>query len=722
MDDREPLRRPPLPCDTGTVRWNTQLCRHEYFGGVRFSEPRHTLVVAVAVVCLLGSVVGVGVVAGTSGVTGDTEGPSPSVIQETATPTNNTTQQENPDEVNEQGDTAAVRSYLAQKLAERLGESSRQISQRQYEQGQAVLGDEYNDLLDKYVDVEGGTDDNPASESFEEASEDQKEYASDVEEYNETYQEYQEAKQAGNTTRARELARELNRIANRVDESGEQVNQSYTRVENTTGADLSEAQQNIQDTTEQVQEQQQEVVETTFVRTNLTVRTDATAVSFENPATVAGRLVRANGTAIANETIRIRIGEWSETVRTDDEGRFTVEYRPVSVGQDTDSIDVEYLPTDNSVYLGSTASFDVAVTQVTADLTVSTDTTAAQFGDTVVVSGQLSDAGTPVPGARVRVTLGGETLGTVTTNVDGSYQLTTTLSESVPTGEATVEAVVVPSNAAVRSDPATTSIQVEPTAVSLTVNATALTDSRLQLSGTLQTVDGRPLAGQTVELRVGGTTVATVETRRDGTFERTVTLSESLTGEVTVHGIFDDPSTNLQRATAETRVDLDTETEVGESLPVSLELLGGGGVIVLSLLAIAWLVRREDEPTVPEPSTVQSEGSDGTPVDPNLGRDIVEQAASLLSADDSEAAIRALYAAVRNSISTDDSSLTHWEFYAAVNDRLTREAAGTLERLTEEYERVVYSPEGTEPATAERLLDESKRLVGDDGEEPSHAD
>lgn len=698
---------------------------------MRFSDSRRVFVSAVVLLCLGHGVVGAGIVAGATAA--PVSDPA-AVAQQTETPVNNTTvQQEDPDEVNEEGDSNALRSYLAQKLAERLGESSVQISQGQYEQGQSVLGDEYDDLLEKYVDVEGGTGENTGADSFEAASETQREFGSAVEEYNETYQEYREAKEAGENTRARELARELDRIEDRVNSSGQNLTRSYTDIENTTGSDLSAARANIETTSRAIQQQQAEIVASTFVQTTLTVHTDATTVSFEGPVRINGQLVLENGTALHNEPVEIRLGGRTETVQTDSEGRFAIDFRPVTLQVGARTVSVAYRPAGSSIYLGSNASLDIDVTQVTADVSVSSTPSTVRFGDELTVTGRASVNGTPVPGSRVQVSVGGVVVGSVVTGPNGTYQLTAALPASIPKGTTTVQAAIVPSDRAVRSDLVTTDLQVEQTQTAMSVNATQTGASEVQLSGELETADGRSLSGQTVELRVAGSTVATVETRADGTYQRTVSLDEGLVGAVTVRAVYDEPRSNLGGATAQTRLELlsgeefrlenesGTGPEQQDSPPFSFEQLAGGGVVVLALLVLAWIVRRDEDSLEPAQPRVPSDSPPATEPEPEP--DIVEQVSSLLSAGDSEAAIRTLYAAVRESIGAgEDSTRTHWEFYTAASDRLDPEPAGVLEQLTEAYERVVYSPERIEADVAEQLLEESDQLVDEQSAEVSNAD
>jgi len=664
---------------------------------------------------VLHAVPGVGIVAGE---TGESATPSRASVaaQQTETPTNNTTvQQENPEEVDEPGDTDALRSYLSRQLAERLTESSVQISQGEYDQGQSVLGDEYDELLEKYVDVQGETGDDTASESFQQAAQQQRNYSNTVAEYNETYQEYREAKDAGNTARARELARELDRLQNQVNSSGAALRGSYDAIENTTNRNLTAAERNVENTTREVSKTHETVITETFVETNLTVSTAATSVSFDQPAVINGRLVSENGTALANETVEIRVGGRLRTVRTDSTGAFRIEYRPTTVAAGMVSMEVAYLPAARSVYLGSSESLSLDIEQTTANVSIDDAPAVAAFGDDVTVSGRALVNGTPVPGVKVRVSLAGGVVGTTTTGSDGTYQLSTSLPASVQAGEGRIQTRIVPDGAAVRSEPTTTPIRIERTSTSLSLQVEQ-TPEGLRITGQLATADGAELGGQPVELRIENTTVTIVDTGTDGTFERVIAPAESLEGTVTLRAVYDEPGTNLGSAVATEQVELTRETD-RESAPVSPRLLGGGGIIVVSLAAIAWLVRRSgsDQPASAPPTTTASTPTTGE--SEPAGESALQQASSLLADGDPDPAVRALYRAVRQSIDSGSRAGTHWEFYTAVSDQLSPESASTLERLTEAYERVVYSPDPVDAETADSLLEEAEGLLGEPEEE-----
>lgn len=685
-------------------------------------DARRLLISTVALLCVLQAVAGVGVVAGAA--QSPTTMPAGEMAQTTPTPTNNTTvQQENPDEVDESGDSEALQSYLTQSLADRLGESSLRISEGQYEQGRSILGDEYDSTLEKYVDVAGETD---STAAFDQAAENQRELGTTAQEYNETYQEYQQARENENTRRARELARELERLVSDANESVRRLVASYTQIQNTTGVDLSEAEQRALNVSEEISQQHQAVITETFAATRLSVRTETDRVSFAAPATVIGELTLTNGSAVRNETVAIRIDDRVKSVQTDRNGTFTIKYRPVTIQNGTDTLGVAYQPAVESPYLGSNASLNVTVTQTTANLSVDSSSTSASFGDEVSVTGQATVNGTPVPGTRVRVTVGGVTLGTATTGSNGTYTGTTDLPASVASGEKSVEAVIVPSDRAVRSDVVSTPLRVESTDTTLSVNASRATDGRIQLTGELTTADGAAVAGQTVELRIEETTVATVETDSDGRFERVVTPQAGLSGVVSVQAIYDAPSSNLAGATAQTSVDLANPGASNEEQPesdgglVSVELLAGGGVLVVSVLIIGWIVRRDGEasPTDQPQTPAASETADSGTT--NTQNTMMDHAVALHDEGDSDAAIRALYSAVRQSLSVSDETQTHWEFYADASEQLQPDAAGALEQLTQAYERVVYSPNELPGEQVDALLDDTAALLNEsDGESAS---
>jgi hypothetical protein len=88
-------------------------------------------------------------------------------------------------------------------------------------------------------------------------------------------------------------------------------------------------------------------------------------------------------------------------------------------------------------------------------------------------------------------------------------------------------------------------------------------------------------------------------------------------------------------------------------------------------------------------------------------------AVDLLDSDRPEAAVRASYAALREGLTgTDDSSRiqTHWEFYQEYRERLDAETETKLRAVTEAYERVAFAGESADTDMARDVIDAVQSL------------
>jgi len=80
------------------------------------------------------------------------------VAQATETPTENgTVQHERPEAAGESGDLQALQRWLDGRLSGQLESSTVALSEGEYERARAMLGDDYDERLDQYVDVAGET-------------------------------------------------------------------------------------------------------------------------------------------------------------------------------------------------------------------------------------------------------------------------------------------------------------------------------------------------------------------------------------------------------------------------------------------------------------------------------------------------------------------------------------------------------------------------------------
>lgn len=663
---------------------------------------------AVAVGLLLTCVV-VGSVAGTTAQT------------ETATANDSSVRHVNPSEAGSTGDLGALESYLQRQLAGRLARSQMQISQGRYQRGKSLVGDEYRDLLAKYVDVEGETAGGDESNDFRKTARDQREFADDVQSYRETYDEYQEAERNGNEQRARDLARDLERRSRNVQQTGGNLSTSYRRLGNATGQNFTDTRDSVNATVANVTAQQEQVRDAEFTRTNLTVTADSEAVSFYLPLELEGRIETENGTALAEREVTIQVGTRRFQVDTDEEGEFTLTYRPVRLPLDTDELRVQYRPANESVYVGAEAAVPVAVEQVDPGVSVSSATDEAAYGVPVAATARVTADEQPVTGARVGLFVEGQRLATGRTDAEGEVDLGALLPAEVATGERTVSVRVLGENRAVGPANASRPFDVKETATTLSVTA-APADDGVRLGGRLTTADAEPVAGRSVAIRRNDSLVTTVQTGRDGQFTATVPAEPG--GRHRFAAVYDEPSTNLGPSQARTSLTLPGPGQDGsmgaDSLSALVDddpyLVAGGVLLALLLLAVAGRAVREwlggdevDEGGPPvagsaeaEPATDAANDESTDPV--SAARELIDENAS--------AAVERAYHAVRSRLhdrGIASADATHRELYWAGRD------AGVdtddLETLTQAYERAAFAPRKIDLADARSAVDAAGRLT-----------
>ncbi|UIO99740.1 hypothetical protein Hbl1158_14645 [Halobaculum sp. CBA1158] len=658
----------------------------------------------------------------------------------TATPANATnatnTSHENPDEVDRDGDAAAVRSALASRLAERLSEGSVRIEQGEYEAARGALDDDYAELLSAYVEVAGDAAD-ASPEAFERAGERQREYAEAAAEFEETYEAYREARRAGNESRARELARELREDGERVNRTGTNLTRSFDAVESTTAANLTDATSSVRNATASVENRTESAVEATFVRTVVEASVARESAAFDDPVGLSGRIATADGDPVANRTVTLVVGERRLRVATDETGAFETTYRPVGIRTGDRSVRVAYRPADDSVFLGANDTVALAVRPTNATVTITASPERAAAGDRIAVTGTVTANGTPVADAPVRVTVGGTTLGVVRTAENGSYRLAASLPASVTAGEATVTAGVDGGDRAVRAGPAEADVTVASTPVTIDANATAPNGSTAVVAGTVETENGDPVTRGAVEISVDGSVVATARLGDDGTFRRLIDLEDAVgegdggdgdrsDGSVAIAVSYADPATSLERASATIRVDRDAGDEATtaaiRSALSSVPVLPLGAVVATGI-GLAVLIRR-DRGTDPVAGAVGGDeatdgdrvGDDAAAGDRSPGRDLLAAARRRHEAGEERAAVETAYRAARRAVAAGEgvsvpATGTHWEVNAAAGRALPAAAADRFERITERYERVAYGDEQASPSAVADLLEDCEALV-----------
>jgi hypothetical protein len=354
-------------------------------------------------------------------------------------------------------------------------------------------------------------------------------------------------------------------------------------------------------------------------------------------------------------------------------------------------------------------------------VTVSSNTSAVRFNETVRITVSASANDRAVETAPVSVFVAGERVFTnarsAETNETGRYTTEVRIPLEFAIGEQSIRTVVGNETNAIGVTEARTNITVLPTNASLAlatqqVNESAAGPERREVvtQGQLTTESGAPIGGESVEIAVQGTSITTVRTDTNGRFNETIQvparfLPSTVGGEeeIEITAVYANEDTNLADTTTTSGVLFQAGllNVVGQNLSWSRTL---AAFIVLGS-AVA-LRRRYDRARVEEvPDTAAggtgstSRGLSDTPDDASL----LELADRWLEAGRTSVAVQFAYAAARAQfVGAYDVSpdKTHWAFYQTCR-AISGDDREEFERLTALYERAAFADHPVEQATAE---------------------
>jgi len=704
------------------------------------------------------SAVGAAPIASDTGTTqaGRTAAPVAQVADDDTQQNNSTVRHEDPEVVDDDGDTAAISSHLVGQLAGNLNGSLTSLNREEYEQARELLGTGYDDDLEKYVDVEGDTNggdggDGDGSGGFESAQRTQRTYVEQVQSFRETREAYREAAENGNRERARRLARNLTETADRIETTEQDLLAAYSRIENATGVTLASERETIRETTANVGETAEELEMTELTRTRLALSVGDPRASFLDPLAIAGTLRTANGTPVSNRSIDVRVGQRTLSATTDESGAFTLSYRPTLLRANATAVSVVYLPENASVYLPSNGTVPIDVRQVEATATL-TAPAEASFGDRVTVDGAVTADGIAVDGVPLRLRVGDAILGTGTTADDGAYSVAGTLPAEVDDGQQQVVVAPASDDRAVVVTAVESAIAVDPTTTRLVTNATIESADTVAVRGRLTTSDGMPVAGESVDVRFGDRVVASVTTGPDGRYAETVAVPAALSDAetATLVASYAAPETNLESARARTTLSLvvpEGEDDDASGNPAGSGIFGPGassvltpvlaavplpaeqiGLLVAGLLVVfagvgAYGLATRDGPD-PTPAGEQSATTPDADADPPAAATAAAAAESTPTplddarahlAEDPTVATQVAFATVRDALAERygvDDALTHREIARAYREETDADAAAdAIDHLTDVYERAAFGPAGVSRADAERAIEEARTVL-----------
>jgi len=636
---------------------------------------------------------------------------------------NSTVAHRNPDEVSDEGNLSDVQTWLAREMAGQLSRSVN-ASEEDRERARQLVGNdsEYARLAEQYGEVtEGSSGEATGRNRFSEVGLLQQEFFTNVQEYRETYRTYEEVR-SGNATsenepsrnatlRTRRLAHELERRADSVNRTAVRLNRSYRN--------LSSARQDGQNFTRTIGRIRGNVTETqisvrnrTLVRTELSVRTEQSAASFADPATLVGRLRTANGTPVADRNVTLKIDNRTLRTATDEDGRFRVEYRPILASAGERERSVSFRPGNESLYAGADASVRFSVERVAPTVTVSTSSGTVRYGEALAVEGRVAADGVGAPDVPLVLTVGGVPVERLRTEANGSFEAAPRLPANVSAGSRQVRVRLALDNVTRNDGPialapanATAPVAVESTPTSLSITEARTLDDSVSVTGRLLAADERPVPNRTVSVVVGETTVGTATTNANGEFATAVELPESVRAgaEVSVIVRYFEGG-NLESSRTDATVSLpDSDSALSDdTVP-----LGMAGLLFLTVFGVAvWRLRADDAETLAAERADDAEEIAG--VARRSPEELLDSATASLDAGAFDAAVVTAYAAVRSRFDETLESRhprTHLEFYAACRDAdLPDDRLETLAQLTERYERAAFASESVSETEAEEAL------------------
>lgn len=637
----------------------------------------------------------------------------------------------NPGSVSAEGDLTGAQRWLAREMASRLAESV-DASQSDRERARELLANDsrYAELAEQYAEVSSETGGAEVGgervDGFAAVGSVQREFLAAVQRYRETHGAYRTAREDDDDAdRARRLAHELDRIAERVDRTGGRLNESYANLTSVEESEREAVRRDVGRIRANVTATQSAVVNATLVRTHLSLRAVEATGSFADPLRFAGRLRTADGEAVGGETVALRIGDRTVRTRTDDAGRFAVAYRPARRAVGEHRAPVSFRPTNQSAYASADATVAFAVEAVVPNVSVSTRPDRVAYGDALTVNGTVAVDGVGAPGVPVNATVGGVPVGTTETGPNGSFGLTVRIPTNVSDGARTVRVRVNQTGRALASAGGTARVAVNATPTALSITDTDARNGTAYVGGRLTTAGGAPVPNRTVRLAVNGTRVGSATTDATGAYETTVSVRERLRGDgatVRVVATYASPG-NLEPARATATLAFSPGEQSPPGWPIGLGVAGLLGAAAVTAFVWRWRSGTGDDRGVvaalagttdlaggPQPPA----GGDGAS---GLSPDALLDAASDLLADDRyDAAVVTAYAAIRRRLADADGAgvaRTHWELFEDHRDDLPPDPTRRLERVTETYERAAFATDSVAETAAEGAITDAQRLLRD---------
>ena len=618
---------------------------------------------------------------------------------------------------------------IAESLGIRLEVSANKLVEQNYTAAESQLGEAYQNDVVRFTQIAEATEnasDDQLARALNAAGENQRGAVNNAEEFRTLYGEYQQARASQNKTRAREIAQELAATTAELNQSSTNLTAAYSELAAVNKTQAERAQRQIEQALTQAEQISENAQQSTYIETQLSIDSVSEEPSPDQPLIISGTLQDANGTALADRTVRLETPQGRVQTQTNATGAFNLSHIPTQMPAGTSPITVRYVPQQTAGYLGSETTVSPRILSLPSTLTVTSAPSTFSNTSTATITGDVQVADQTIDGVPVRAQLGETVIGETETNETGAFRIPVSVPITTPSGDTTLTVEAGGANQAVRPTTEQRSVTVEPVTTDLTLSATRTNTTTVAVDGRLIRADGQPLAAKLLTITVENQTVGYLQTDSTGGFASEFTLTEdhpAIDGTeqtTTVSAEFTGGTTHLEPAQASTTVTFfPIQGLFGFGVPALTWAFGAAvGLFLFGSVVTIWWFRvvgttestpteSPEEPDVPVPSMGET---DAVPESPTS---LFERAETVLDSSP-EQALQVGYRAARQALATKldaestpaGSSATHWEFYWAVEttDTIDEELTDAFKSLTLAYEQSTYTTESTTQTDVQETL------------------
>ncbi|RAP44982.1 MAG: hypothetical protein BZ135_07100 [Methanosphaera sp. rholeuAM6] len=270
---------------------------------------------------------------------------------------------------------------------------------------------------------------------------------------------------------------------------------------------------------------------------------------------ITGKLTDSNSTAISDATIIMTVDGNQFTNKTDVNGKYSFTYVPATAGE----LNIYLAYEGNDSYASSHTDTSVTVNKKHSNITID-ETGAHAYGETVTITGKLTDNGNAISNATVSMKVNGNIV-TGVTNIAGEYSISYVASK-VGSNDILISFMGDDTYEACKTD---TTITINKQNTRLTINPITQTyyDDTVLITGTLTDATGKTLADISLTIRLNNEDIP-VTTNSNGIFTLNTTATKIGTNTVTVTFNGNANYTQTNASTTFTVVSKDTVITIDE--------------------------------------------------------------------------------------------------------------------------------------------------------------